>query len=269
MKLERVTRIPDGGSRYPPLLFVHGAYVGAWCWAEHFLPWFARHGYEAHALSLRGHGASPGRETLHAANLDDYVADVVLAAGELGRTAVLIGHSMGAIVVQRAARRCNARGMVLIAPVPPHGLSGSMLSLAMRDPPLFFALNTMQFAAADVSSLRRVRDYLFSASLTETEVSRYLRRTQQESQRVLIDLAWPQYFWIASSVGVPTLVLGAEKDAFFTTAMIDEAARFHSVRPQIFPNMAHLMMLEPGWNGVATHIHAWLENTLSPSSSRS
>jgi pimeloyl-ACP methyl ester carboxylesterase len=267
MKLEVLAHRPDGGSPHPPLLFVHGAYVGAWCWAEYFLPFFANHGYEAHAVSLRGHGASPGRDTLHAATIDDYVNDVALAAGELGRAPVLIGHSMGAIVLQRAARRCNARAMVLMAPVPPHGLGGSLLSLALRDPPLFFALNALQFGGADVSSLRRIRDYLFSASLTEAEVSRYLRRTQQESQRVLLELSWPQYFWIASSVGVPALVLGAEKDAFFTTSMIDEAARFHGITPRIFPNMAHLMMLEPGWKDVATHIHAWLTKTLTLSSS--
>jgi pimeloyl-ACP methyl ester carboxylesterase len=266
MNLEVLTREPQGDAREAPLLFVHGAYVGAWCWAEHFLPWFARHGYESHAVSLRGHGASPGREKLHLASLDDYADDLVLAAEQLSGRAVLIGHSMGAIVVQRAARRCNARAMVLMAPVPPHGLGGSLLSLAMRDPPLFFALNALQFGAADVSSLRRVRDYLFSASLTETEVSRHLRRTQQESQRVLMDLAWPQHFWIAPSRGLPTLVIGAEKDAFFTTSMIEETARFHGVAPRIFPNMAHLMMLEPGWQDVAAHIHAWLEERITPSS---
>lgn len=267
MKLEVLSHAPDGGSRHPPLLFVHGAYVGAWCWAEYFLPFFANHGYEAHAVSLRGHGASPGRDTLHAVHIADYVDDVVLAVSELGRAPVLIGHSMGAIVVQRAARRCKARAMILMAPVPPHGLGGSLLSLALRDPPLFFALNTLQFGAADVSFLRRVRDYLFSESLTEAEVSRYLRRTQQESQRVLLELSWPQHFWIAASIGVPALVLGADNDAFFRTAMIDEAARFHGVAPRIFPKMAHVMMLEPGWNDVATHIHAWLEKTLTLSSS--
>jgi pimeloyl-ACP methyl ester carboxylesterase len=266
MKLELLSRTPDGGSPHPPLLFVHGAYVGAWCWAEYFLPFFASRGYEAHAVSLRGHGASPGRDTLNAAGIDDYVEDAVVAARELGGAPVLIGHSMGAIVVQRAARRCKARAMILMAPVPPHGLGGSLLSLALRDPPLYFALNALQFGA-DVSSLRRIRDYLFSESITEAEVSRYLRRTQQESQRVLLELSWPQHFWIASSIGVPALVLGANNDAFFTTAMIDEAARFHGVSPRIFANMAHVMMLEPGWNDVATHIDAWLAGTLTLSSS--
>ena len=66
----------------PPLLFVHGGYCDGWCWEPHFLPWFAAHGYESHALSLRGHGQSwPG--TLISRQLqtkqDDYVSDTVAA----------------------------------------------------------------------------------------------------------------------------------------------------------------------------------------------
>ena len=109
MRLEVLTHRPNGPSRPAPLLFVHGAFVAAWCWAEYFLPWFAERGWEAHAVSLRGHGASPERASLDFASLDDYVEDVVEAARELGRPPILVGHSMGAIVVQRAARRASAR----------------------------------------------------------------------------------------------------------------------------------------------------------------
>ena len=59
-----------------PVLFVHGGYCDAWCWDAKFLPWFARHGYSAHALSLRGHGTSDGRDLLWHTGLDDYAADV-------------------------------------------------------------------------------------------------------------------------------------------------------------------------------------------------
>jgi pimeloyl-ACP methyl ester carboxylesterase len=39
----------------PPILFLHGAAHGAWCWAEHYLTWFADRGCECHAVSFRGH----------------------------------------------------------------------------------------------------------------------------------------------------------------------------------------------------------------------
>ena len=71
--LEVRTCLPPRGNANggkPPLLFVHGGYCDAWCWAPYFLPWFAAKGYAAHALSLRGHGASAGRETVFVAGLD-------------------------------------------------------------------------------------------------------------------------------------------------------------------------------------------------------
>jgi pimeloyl-ACP methyl ester carboxylesterase len=260
MTLEILSRSPGGRRRAVPLLFVHGAFAGAWCWDEYFLPWFAEQGYEARAVSLRGHGGSPVQGSLDLAGLDDYVADTLLAARQIERPAVLIGHSMGAIVVQRAARRCGALGLVLMAPVPPHGLSGSLFNLAVRDPPLFLALNTMQLGnGRDTAGLRRVRDFLFSKTLTEADARRHLLRMQRESQRALTDLAWPQHLWMRQSVGLPTLVLGAAHDAFFTTAMIDEAARFHAVSARMFPDMAHAMMLEPEWLGVARSILSWLQ----------
>jgi pimeloyl-ACP methyl ester carboxylesterase len=147
--------------------------------------------------------------------------------------------------------------------VPPYGLARSLFSLALRDPPLFYALNAMQLGADDVTTLRRVRDYLFSASLSEADVSRYLRRTQRESQRVLLELQWPQHFWIASSIGVPCMVVSGANDAFFPTAMTEEAARFHRVTAEVLPDMAHAIMLEPGWARVAERMHAWLERRCS------
>lgn len=39
---------------YPPLVFVHGSYHAAWCWAEHWLPFFSSSGYDCYALSLLG-----------------------------------------------------------------------------------------------------------------------------------------------------------------------------------------------------------------------
>jgi len=262
MTLEVISRVPQALVGRSPLLFVHGAYAAAWCWDEYFLPWFSARGYPAHAISLRGHGASASRRLLDFAGLDDYVSDTVAAAAKLGERPILVGHSMGAIVVQRAARRCQAAALVLLAPVPPHGLGSSLWSLARRDPALFLALNTMQLGGGVTNGMRSVRDYLFSETLSESDAMRYLARLQRESQRALFDLAWPQYVWIASAIGIPALVLGAEDDAFFNRAMIEETAWMHRVAPTIFPDMAHVMMLEPGWRDVAERIVTWLDNSV-------
>src|SRR5207249_4856508 len=90
----------------------------------HFLPWFAARGYAAHALSLRGHGRSGGQETMFVAGLDDFAVDVARIASGLPSPPVLIGHSMGAAIVERLLVSGPVRAAALLAPGPPRGPPG-------------------------------------------------------------------------------------------------------------------------------------------------
>src|SRR5438876_8265167 len=103
--LEVRSRLPERATAGPPLLFVHGGYCDAWCWEPYFLPWFAARGYPAYALSLRGHGASGGGDSLFVASIDDYLADVERVRATLPSAPVLIGHSMGAAIIERLLDR--------------------------------------------------------------------------------------------------------------------------------------------------------------------
>src|ERR1700712_347261 len=92
----------EAGDRHrTPLLFVHGAFHGAWCWDEHFLGFFADRGYRALALNLRGHGKSPTPTPLNQCSVAHYVDDVHAVAQGLPTPPVVIGHSMGGFVVQK------------------------------------------------------------------------------------------------------------------------------------------------------------------------
>ncbi|RWW22215.1 hypothetical protein GW17_00013598, partial [Ensete ventricosum] len=46
--------VAEEGLRNPPLVFIHGSFHAAWCWVEHWLPFFSDSGYDCHALSLLG-----------------------------------------------------------------------------------------------------------------------------------------------------------------------------------------------------------------------
>ncbi|HET9763724.1 MAG TPA: alpha/beta fold hydrolase, partial [Casimicrobiaceae bacterium] len=111
--LEVRSRRPARANSRPPLLFVHGGYCDGWCWEPHFLPWFAARGYAAYALSLRGHGKSGGHETLFVAGLDDYAADVAQVARSLPAPPILVGHSMGAAIVEHLIVSEPVRGAAL------------------------------------------------------------------------------------------------------------------------------------------------------------
>ena len=257
--LEVISHVPATPTKTAQLLFVHGAFVAAWCWGEHFLPYFASQGYAAHAVSLRGHGGSAGHEMLVATSIDDYENDVQRVARHIGAPLVVVGHSMGGMVVQRCLHKLNAAAAVLMASVPPEGLLGSSMLLAVRDPELFSEINLIQHAHPGLTALQALRRAIFSDHIPDEEIGKHLARVQPESERALFDLSWPQQFFIGHARGVPALVLGGGEDAFFSPAMIESTARGFGVKAEIFPDMAHAMMLEPEWQRVADRIIGWLD----------
>jgi pimeloyl-ACP methyl ester carboxylesterase len=111
--LEVVERRATTGPERPSLLFVHGLGHGAWCW-EHWQSAAADAGYSSSAVSLRGHGGSPGR--LRTSRLGQYADDVIEVAMSLPAPPVIVGHSMGGLVAMRMALDGGAarRGLVLV-----------------------------------------------------------------------------------------------------------------------------------------------------------
>ncbi len=99
--LEVIDKGPRRESRRAPVLFVHGAWHGAWCWDEHFLDFFAQRGYRSLAVSLRGHGKSHAPKPMQFCSIADFVDDIDSVAKTLPRPPVVVGHSMGGFVVQK------------------------------------------------------------------------------------------------------------------------------------------------------------------------
>jgi len=257
MKLEIITQQPKERKHTTPLLFIHGAWHGAWCW-ENFLPYFAEHGYEVHTLSLRGHGNSEGREGIRWSSVHDYVADVERTVNGLGKPPVLIGHSMGGYVVQKYLEKRNSPAGVLVASIPVVGTMGMMMRSIKRYPK--FALKTLLLFDAGyiATSPETVRDALFSDGFPEAEFSKHYARIQTESFRMTFDttvLHLPQ----PQKVKTPLLVLAAENDRVFTVDEQKGTARAYGTEAVIFPNTAHDMMLEKDWQLVANKIMDWLE----------
>jgi alpha-beta hydrolase superfamily lysophospholipase len=99
MKLETVTRTPKTQTHKTPLLFVHSMWHGAWRWDEAFLPYFEERGYQAAALSLRGHAGSEGK--IRGNTIASYVSDAGQVAKTFDTPPVIIGHSMGGFLAQK------------------------------------------------------------------------------------------------------------------------------------------------------------------------
>jgi pimeloyl-ACP methyl ester carboxylesterase len=251
-----------------PLLFVHGSWHGAWCWDEHFLDFFADKGYRAVALSLRGHGASPGKERLRWTRIQEYVDDVAETASHLPTQPILVGHSMGGFVLQKYLEHHTAPGAILVESVPPTGVLRATLHIALHHPVQFAKVNASLRLASLVATPELVRDLFFSASTPDEQINTYQQRLQDESYRGFLDMLALDLVETKRVNRVPKLVLGAEDDATISQRQIRSTAAVYGAEAGIFPNMGHDMMLEPGWAAVAERIHAWLETIAPVSQSR-
>ena len=90
------------------IVLVHGAFGGAWCW-EPVIPGLEEAGHTVQAFDLPGAGDDPTPAA--EVTLDAY-ADRVCEVLAQGPPAVLVGHSMGGVVVtQAAARSPQQRGL--------------------------------------------------------------------------------------------------------------------------------------------------------------
>ena len=255
--LEVITRSPRGRpADAPPLLFIHGAYTGAWCWDEHFLPYFAEAGYTSHALSLSGHAGSRHKRLLDTCSIDDYVADVAEVVAALPEPPVLIGHSMGGMVVQKYLERATAPGAALLCSVPPQGLMGSMFGLLLTKPHLLADLNRV-LNGEDVE-LDSLREALFHQPMDDATLLRYYRLCQPESHRAIWDMTLFHLPQPALMHRPPMLILGAEHDRLIPPWQVTMTATTYGERADIVPDIGHGLMLEPGWQDVAVRLERWL-----------
>ena len=262
-------------SSLPPLLFVHGAHHGAWCWEEHFLPYFSSRGFSCYAPNLRGHGGCEGFEKLHTFSLSDYMDDVLGVMVPLKEKPVLIGHSMGGAIVQKIAHACpdKVKAVILLASVPPQGM--------LKDGLRLFLIQVREGFPVLLLNRRKHSDFLvqlfFSNRLTVEEKYKYVKLLQPESRQAIWDLSRPivpmptHSLWAGLtgrrsqgisrfrlSPQVPMLVLGSKKDAIFPEKTIKNIKNIYMEPSIIFHDMCHDMMLDPEWMRVADAMYTFL-----------
>ena len=251
---ELIAVLPDDPDlTKPPLLFVHDAWHGAWCWQEHWMAAAAAQGWRTYAVSLRGHGGSDRPDRFEAASLRHYQHDVLQAITQLPSPPVLIGHSMGGAVVQGVLERYrSAPAGVLLASVPPrHGL-GVAPALLRHDPKMLAQALSGRRPTPRTSTF-------YGPAMDEIAAQRHIERMRDEAWLATQQLVLPRR---VPDVRTPLLVLGAECDRLVSPHAVVRTARTFGTRARIFQGMGHMMMLEPDWKAVLDVTLGWLEDTV-------
>lgn len=248
---------PAGGV---PILFVHGAFAGAWMWDELYLPLFAGAGFDAWAVSLRGHGNSDGRSGIDHHSIRDYVDDVATVADAMDAPPILVGHSMGGFVVQKFLEHRTAPAAVLMSSVPPQGLLAASFHLAFSHPGLFMQVNSL-LGGSEIPA-DAVAEALFAVELPEERMARTMAQMSYESQRAIWDMTMFNLVSTRAVRRTPLMVVGAEHDRLIPAFLVRATAATYGVPDHVFAGHGHGFPLEPGGERVAEAVVGWL-TTLS------
>jgi len=222
------------------------------------MPYFAKNGYASYALSLRGHEDSEGPKRFRWIRISDYVADVAQVVGQLPEMPVMVGHSMGGLVVQKYLEEKAAPAAVLLASVPVKGVFRTTIRIARRHFLAFLKANVTWSLYPIIGKPELAREAFFSMDIPPDTLNDYFSLMQDESYLAFLDM---MLFNLPNPEKVSTelLVLGADEDAIFHPDEIEATAAAYGKKPEIFKGMAHDMMLEVGWQAVADRIIRWLD----------
>ena len=240
------TFVATGGRPFEPSLpavvLLHGAGFDHSTWALHSR-WFSHHGYSVLAPDLPGHGRSSGKPLTTIADMADWTAALLDAAG--ARQARLIGHSMGSLIALETAARHpdKVSGLSLIGTAAAMTVGPDLLKAAEANDP----------AAIDMVSIwglglkAELGGSLAPGLWMHQAAQRVLQRCAPGVLHNDLNAcnAYQNALAAAAQIKVPaTFVLG-ERD-MMTPAKAGKtlAAAMPHARTVVLPGAGHMMMIE-------------------------
>jgi pimeloyl-ACP methyl ester carboxylesterase len=240
------TFVATGGREFdasrPTIAFLHGAGFDRTTWALHSR-WFAHHGYGVLAPDLPGHGRSGGAPLATIAEMADWTAALLDAAG--AAKAWLVGHSMGSLIALETAARHPAKVSAL-------SLIGTAATITVG-PDLLKAAEANDHSAVDMVSIWGLG---FQAELGGSLApglwmhSGAQRVLEQGRPGVLFsDLSacnsYQNALTAAAQVSVPATVILGERDMMTPLkAGKTLAAALPNSRTVVLRGAGHMMMVE-------------------------
>jgi non-heme chloroperoxidase len=249
------------------VLMIHGMWVGSWVW-DNYKTFFEKRGYNCLAPTLRFHDADPSAEPdprLGKTSLAEFVSDLEQEIRRLPAKPIVMGHSMGGLVAQLLASRGLAQAAVLLTPAPPAGAPAFSLPIMytfttklrvptfLGDRPFRPPLSGVNYAVFNLyppeerqSSYDR---FIFESGRAIREIGMWFLDSQKTSR---VD---------AATITCPTLVVGGSHDRCVPPSVARRiAAKYSHVSTyKEFPDHAHMVLSEPGWQDVAAYTADWLD----------
>ncbi len=252
--------------RPPPratVVLVHGPCLGPWVWDEHLVPCLEALGMHCFAPDL--HEAWPRADWSPAVarvSIERYAERLHGLLAQVPGPRILVGHSMGARVVEALMARGMHDGAVLISPAPPDGLEARARSLASRWPAalaraVLARRPLLLFGDPGRPDPARVRALLLEPRAPDALVERVAASLRDEAFAACLG-------WLRSrpapprELRVPVLAISGREDPLVTPAALRRTATAWDAVAHVIPHAGHCPMLGPAGATLARHVERWL-----------
>ncbi len=254
------------------LVFIHGMYMNGESWA----PWVERaheRGHVCHTPSWPFHDGDPawlrthidpglGRLTFGAVT-----AHLAAFLDTLPEPPVLIGHSIGGLLVQKLVNDGYGVAGVAVSSAPPRGL-------VSFDPHFLRANFPHVNPLAGNKPVRMTPErfhYAFANTISEEDsAAAFERYVVPESRNVPRSTLTAQARIDFRAAHVPLLFLAGDSDHLTPLSLVAKnVAAYRAAGSEIelteFTGRSHFICNEPGWEAVADHALDWVEKVLAGS----
>lgn len=247
------------------IVFIHGLFMNPKSWGG-WVSHFSQLGYICHTPAYPYHDGEPsslraqldarlGMLTLH--QVTEHLANYIRALPE---KPILVGHSMGGLIVQKLVSMGLGSLGVCINSAPPQGIFTFKWSFLRAN---FSTVDPSKGNSVCLPSVHWFQ-YAFCNSLTLMQAQKeYTQFVVPESRNIARTSIIHEGAVNFSQPHVPLLFVAGEKDRLTPEKLNQKNAQAYtdansSVDFVVFPYRTHYICNESGWQEVATTIHQWI-----------
>ncbi len=265
----------------PTVIFIHGMWSRAWMW-ENWQRIFRAAGYPYQAVTLPGHEAEPDEPppaTLRGLGINDYVDTVLATVRKCPEPPILIGHSMGGLIAQMVAAKVGAGvgvrvgdqtrvaavvGVNSAAPGAVFPLRSVTLPGTLRH----FANPLLYFSAFRLNPWEAT--YLLFNEFDALTAQKMTEKVVHESGRVAWQIGFGPLNLFGSNrvskskIKAPMLFVAGELDRIVPVGTSRATAAWYGAQATYreYPDHAHWLLGEPGFEVAVKDVLAWLGSAL-------
>jgi pimeloyl-ACP methyl ester carboxylesterase len=249
---------------------IHGMWAGGWYW-DNYVKFFGDKGYRCVPKTLRYHDMDPKSlpdPRLGTTSILDYADDLEKEIRKLGVKPIIMGHSMGGLITQILISRGLAKAAVLITPASPRGVLALtpsviktffsiMIKPGFWKKPIRLSFESFVYAIAN----------LLAPDAQRTEYNKLVYESGQAAAEIGFWLLDPNQATKVdgSNVTCPVLIIAGSEDRIVPASVVrNTAKKYKGVSTyKEYPDHAHSIILEAGWEKVAEYIEAWLKKSIN------